>query len=79
MVVRLNEPGTVFIDRINSLDVNCSANVKAGRLSLKPQIEVFNVFNANPVLQVTTQFPIGGRPQQILQGRLMRLGMQVEF
>ena len=36
-------------------------------------------FNVNPVLQVTTQFPIQGRPQQILQGRLMRLGIQIEF
>ena len=79
VVVRLNEPGTVFIERINSLDLNFSGKVKAGRLSLKPQIEVFNVLNMNPVLQVTTQFPIQGRPQQILQGRLVRLGMQVEF
>lgn len=79
VVVRLNEPGSLFIDRINSLDLNVSGSVKAGRLGLRPQLEIFNVLNANPVLSVTTQFPIENRPREILQGRLLRFGIHIDF
>ncbi len=79
VAVRLNEPGSLLLDRINSVDVNLSRAIKMRQVSIRPRIEIFNLFNRNPVLQVTTQFPIQDRPQLILQGRLVRLGVNVDF
>ena len=42
--------------------------------------DVFNVFNANAVLSQNNTFGSAWqRPQSILQGRLVKFGVQVDF
>lgn len=78
--VRLNEPGTQYLDRVNQLDISLAGTIPVGRLRVKPQIDLFNALNAGPVLRVVSQFgPALGRPSQLLDGRLLRLGLQVDF
>ena len=49
-------------------------------LRIAPQIELFNIFNANPVTtQVNTYGSSLGRPLTVLAPRLVRLGVQLNF
>ena len=80
VTVALNEPGTEYNDRINQLDVTLARNFRYGRLVLRPELAVFNAFNAAPVLTQTNVFgPNLGQVNSILNARMMRVGMLVKF
>jgi hypothetical protein len=77
-----------FTDRINQLDLRLTKSVAIGRLKILPQLEVFNVFNANPViLQRSTDYSIAtatapatyNQPSGILNGRFIGLGAQLRW
>lgn len=77
--VRLNDPGKDYFDRQAQLDIQLSGVLKTGKVRIKPQIDVFNVLNANSVISATNQFPAQGAPLDIQWGRLARLGLQIDF
>ena len=79
--VRLNEPGTLFNDRINQVDLTISRNFRVrGTVQIRPEVGIFNLFNANPVLNVTNTFgPALDRVNAILDPRLVRLGLSVRY
>jgi hypothetical protein len=78
--VRLNEPGTFFEDRVHQLDMNIGKTVRLSGLTVAPQLELFNIFNSNPVVtQVNTFGTSLGRPLTVLPARLVRVGLQVNF
>ena len=47
--VRLNEPGSEFNDRVNQLDMSITRPFRSGRFVFRPELSLFNAFNANPV------------------------------
>jgi hypothetical protein len=78
--VRLNEPGTEFEDRVHQLDVNVGRTFRVSGLRVAPQLELFNIFNANAVTtQVNTFGSSLNRPLTVLPPRLVRLGLQLNF
>ena len=78
--VRLNEPGADYEERVHQLDVNLGRTFRLSNLRVAPQLELFNIFNANPVTtQVNTFGSSLGRPLTVLNPRLVRLGVQVNF
>ncbi|MDO8794316.1 MAG: TonB-dependent receptor [Vicinamibacterales bacterium] len=78
--VRVNDPGTVYYDRVNTMGLSIARVFNAGRLKISPKIEIFNAFNANPVTtEVLTVGSALGRPTAVLNPRLLRLGATVEF
>ncbi|MGD9902125.1 MAG: carboxypeptidase regulatory-like domain-containing protein [Vicinamibacterales bacterium] len=67
-------------DRINQLDVRLSKLFRSGRLRWQANVDLYNVFNGNPVLQVNSTFgPNWLRPSQILDARLMKFSVQMDF
>ena len=78
-VVRLTEPGTDYLPRVNSLDMTLAGTVRAGKLQIKPEVAIFNVFNDNTNLKETFAFPTQGTVLGIVPGRMVRLGIQVYF
>lgn len=75
--VFLDEPGTSILPRVTQLDFALSKNLQVGRTRLTPQVDVFNLFNANPVLTLRTVYgPTQGNPNTILSGRLVRFQMK---
>ena len=79
-VYPLNEPGSLYYDRINQVDVTIAKMFRAGSWRLAPEISIFNMLNANPVYSETTAFgPSLGAPLRILEGRLIRFGVQARF
>jgi hypothetical protein len=80
VVVRLNEPGSEFNDRVNQLDFNFSRSFRTRGVEIRPEVSLFNAFNANPVLsQVNTFGPALNNAVTILSPRLARLGLTMRF
>ena len=80
--VYLNAPGTEFGDRINQLDLKVTRTFKAGRVSVIPAFEAFNVLNPDNIVSVVTNnFASTSykRPNSIVQGRLIGIGAQVKW
>jgi len=79
--VPLLAPGTYFGDRLNQVDLRLSkAFALPGSRRVQALVDLYNLFNANPVLALNNTFgPQWQRPTQILQGRLVKLGVQVDF
>ena len=72
--VRLNEPGSVFLDRVNQVDFAISRDFQIGRARVRPQIDIFNALNNNAITQVNTTFgPSLLLPVSVLNPRLVRV------
>ena len=80
-MVPLVAPGTMFGDRLNQVDFRVSKTFTLpGSRRVQALVDVYNLFNANPVLALNTTFgPQWQRPTQILQGRLLKFGFQMDF
>jgi hypothetical protein len=78
--IRLNEPGTEFLDQINLLDVSLTKTFTVRHVELKPQLDLFNVLNVSPAMDVIQTFgPSLYFPRTVLAGRLMRLNLRLEW
>jgi hypothetical protein len=79
ITMRLNKPGEEYLPRVNQLDVTLSKSFKVGSARVSPEISLFNMLNANPVLSESTAYPAIGTPLRILDGRLLRFQAQIRF
>ena len=79
--VLLNEPGSDYMDRVTQLDLSIAKIIRARRsIVLTPQVDIFNTFNANPVLTLVSTFGSSlGNPNTILGPRLVRFQMKITF
>ncbi len=76
----LNAPGTKFLDRQNQLDIRFKRLFHLRKTQLEAQIDAYNALNTGVVLTaVQTYGSALDRPASILQGRLIRFGMQAKF
>jgi hypothetical protein len=76
----LNAPGTKLLDRQNQVDLRLKRLFKVGRVSLEAQIDAYNALNTGVVLTRVQTFGSSlDRPASILQGRLIRIGLQAKF
>ena len=80
-VVPLVEPGTMFGDRLNQLDLRVSKKIPfGGRRQLEFMADLYNALNASPVSeQNNTYGPEWQRPLLILLGRIAKVGVQLRF
>jgi hypothetical protein len=79
ITMRLNKPGEEYLPRVNQLDMTISKSFKVGSARVSPEISLFNMLNANPVLSESTAYPAIGTPLRILDGRLLRFQAQIRF
>lgn len=64
----------------NLLDVRLSRGFTAGMFKFEPTFDVYNLLNTNtPVSQVQQIGPSLGRPTAVLDGRMVRVGIKLEF
>jgi hypothetical protein len=79
-LIDLIPPMTRFEARINQLDARIGRLFKIGRTRVRGDFDVYNLLNANPVLGLNTTYGKAWlTPTAILQGRLFRLNMVLEF
>lgn len=84
--VYLDEPGTSIMPRVTQLDIAASKALTVGRVRLTPQVDLFNVLNANPELTLRTVWGRNaqgnitqGTPTTFLSGRLLRFQLKWAF
>jgi hypothetical protein len=82
LTVPLVAPGTEFLPRLNQIDVSVGKWFEVGRTRIQGQVDIFNALNANTELSyrsvnaTTTTYLV---PSSILQGRQVRLGVQMKW
>jgi outer membrane receptor protein involved in Fe transport len=84
VTVNLIAPGSAYGDRVNDVSIRVARVIKTGRARLNIGIDVYNLFNAAPVLDYNARFIPGGAgpwttPIAVLQPRYAKLSAQVDF
>lgn len=80
VTVPLIAPGTKLLDRQNQLDIRLKRQFRVRRFTLEAQADAYNAFNTGVVLSAVQTYGSNlDRPASILQGRLLRFGMQAKF
>jgi hypothetical protein len=78
--VPLIKPGTTYAERLYQVDFRVSKSIKMPRGRLQANLDLYNAFNASSILaQNNTYGDLWLRPTQILQGRLLKFGGQIDF
>ena len=79
--VALISPGSLFADQITQLDLSIAKAIEFGASNrVRLQLELFNVFNSNVVLNQRQTF--GSRlytPTRIMPPRLLQIGASFNF
>jgi hypothetical protein len=83
-VVNLIQPGTVFLDRQNRLDLRVGKTFRFDSRRVQGFMDVFNLFNASTVLRVNETYAASGTnlwmtPTSIPDARYVRFGIQMSF
>jgi hypothetical protein len=73
-------PGSLYGDRFSQLDVRFGKNFRFGGRRLAAMVDLYNLFNSSAILTVNnTVGPNWQTPTGVLQGRLMKVGVQLDF
>ena len=79
VLVNLIRPGTMYGDRISQVDLRFAKLVSYAGVRATLHVDLYNAFNANPVLTQNFNFDAWLRPTNILQARFLKLGVQLNF
>jgi hypothetical protein len=80
VTMALDPPGASYEPRLQQVDVRFSRSVRMNKYRLRGSVDIANLFNANSVLNVQRQYgPTYLNVLQIMGGRLVKLGFQVDF
>ena len=77
--VTIVEPGSLYGERLNQVDVRFGKIVRFGRTRATVNLDVYNVFNANTVLALNNAFATWQRPTSILLARFAKISAQIDF
>lgn len=78
--VDVAEPRSVYGDRLNRVDLRLTKLASFGQVRAKAYIDFFNVLNAAPILGYNTTFgPRWQSPTNVLDGRVIQVGAQLDF
>jgi len=82
--VQLIEPGTVYGEHLNQLDLRASKRFGFDRYRFRVDADLYNVFNSNWPFSLNNTFATTTtgqwmRPTNVLQGRLFKIGAQFDF
>jgi len=88
VTVNLIEPGTLYGDRVNELDLRFAKILRFGRTRTNVGFDIYNVMNSAPVLTYNQNFvlptaasPSGSwlTPTSVLQPRFVKFSAQIDF
>jgi len=78
--VNLVEPGTMYGERLNQLDLRVGKILRfGGSFRATLNFDVYNALNADTVLVLNNAYATWQRPQTILLARFAKLGLQLDF
>ena len=82
ITVNLIEPGTLYGDRVNELDLRVAKIVRVGRTRTNVGFDIYNLLNANPAVVYNAAYSAAlpfPRPQSVLTPRFAKFSVQVDF
>jgi hypothetical protein len=79
VTVNLVDPGTMYGDRMNQLDLRFGKILRLGRTRMAASVDLYNALNGNAVLAHNNAFATWLRPQSILLARFVKVGVQLDF
>jgi hypothetical protein len=79
VTIGLVAPGTMYGDRVHQLDLRFGKILRAGRTRTTASLDVYNVFNVNPVRSYSSAYATWQQPQSILSPRFAKVVLQVDF
>ena len=83
VTVNLVEPGTMYGERMNQLDVRIAKIFTIEGVRMQGSIDLYNALNVSPALQQNNAYGTNGAswqvPQSVLPARLVKFAVQVNF
>jgi hypothetical protein len=79
VTVNLVEPGTMYGERLNQVDLRFGKILRFGRTRMTVNVDLYNAFNANPVLVENSNFAAWRQPSTILLARFVKFNVQFDF
>jgi hypothetical protein len=87
VTVNLVQPGSLYGDRVNELDLRFSKIFRLAGTRIKATLDMYNALNANPALSynntfnpaVTTGSGAWLAPTGVLAARVMKIGASIDF
>jgi hypothetical protein len=81
--INLIDPGTLYGDRVNELDMRVAKNIRFGRWRTNLGVDIYNVFNSAAVLSYNQAFSPTTTtwltPTSVLQARFVKVSAQIDF
>ncbi len=79
-IINLVEPGTLYGDRLNQIDLRFTKIVNVGRGRLDLNVDLYNAFNSDAVIAEIGAFgPAWRRPLTVIQPRFVKFGARWDF
>ena len=82
VTVNLIQPGTMYGDRLNQLDLRAAKILRFGATRTMIGVDLYNVVNSNVILTYNNAFVPGGSwllPNSVLTGRLARISAELTW
>ena len=82
VTVNLVQPGTMFLERLNLLDLRVAKTLRFSRIRTTLMADIYNITNSATPINVNETFVPGGQwqtPVFIPTARFVKLGVQVDF
>jgi hypothetical protein len=79
VTVNLVRPGTLYGERLNQLDLRVAKILRFATQRAAVNVDVYNAFNGNAVLQQSIAFGNWLTPQGVLVGRSAKFSVQYDF
>jgi hypothetical protein len=77
--IELLAPGTLTGDRLNQVDLRVGKIFRYAKTRTSLNVDLYNAFNSNAVLNENTNFGAYRRPNNILQARFVKFTLQFDF
>lgn len=82
VTVNLVEPGTLYGDRVNEVDLRLAKILRFGRTRTNVGFDIYNILNSAAVLSYNQSYSATGAwlvPTGVLQPRFLKFSVQVDF
>lgn len=79
VTVNLFELGTLSGERMNRLDLRFAKILRFNRTRTTGSVDFYNALNSNAVLAESAAFATWLQPQNILNARFAKIGVQIDF
>ena len=77
--IALVDQNSVYLDRRNELDVRIGKVVRFSGVKSQFSVDIFNALNSDAVFQASTAYASFLRPQSILNARLVKFSVNMDF